>query len=92
MEAIITKSGLLLIKRKEDMKLTSCPVTSHKELNCGDWCPKFREPVKIFYDDISKDTMDSATNTDNPPKAEKIVIKICDGDVLIFDKFTDERI
>jgi hypothetical protein len=43
---LLTNEGLLKIKRAGTMKYQYCPYHP-AGLECGDWCPQFREPAEL---------------------------------------------
>ncbi len=47
----ITDEGHLMLKRGHSLKFQDCPF-HHNNKMCGDWCPHFEEPGRIFSTDI----------------------------------------
>jgi hypothetical protein len=79
MKGCIDQKGFLLIKRGKKFTDQVCPF--HEDF-CGDWCPHFSEPDKIY--DPKTGQNDGVTLV--------VRLELCHGKVLYFDEFVDERI
>ena len=80
MDGKICKDGSLEIKRTDLFKTQDCPFRSYhfhgKQESCGDWCPHFGEPKP----QCSEHSFPA-----------KVILEICHGKILYFDKFSDQR-
>lgn len=77
MEGKINQYGNLEIKRNGKLIVQWC-FFNHRDggHHCGDWCPQFGEP-------------DSYRGSEEAPNPA--LLNICQGRLLNFDKFIDER-
>ena len=48
---VINRYGELLLNRAGQLKKQYCPNGSIGRIACGDWCPKFNEPVNVNNED-----------------------------------------
>jgi len=88
----IDQNGILFIERGKYIKPQRCPSTTAwipnpdtrepvpVNMHCGDWCPKFGEPIKSSL----------TTTNGTQGKALQYKVTICDK-VLIFDELDDNR-
>jgi hypothetical protein len=95
----IDKDGFLEIKRGNTYKTQMCPFNTDIVTNedggfvknmapggasCGDWCPQFGEPAIELIGNMRDGVM---TTIDG----DGVTLPICQGRILVFNKFTDER-
>jgi len=89
MEGKINKYGALEILRVSRYEVQQCP--NKEDIgDCGGWCPQFGEPKKLrgFSNGL---TLEGIPCSPVSPPENSRTITICQGRVLEFDNFTDER-
>ena len=82
MKGKICKDGFLELWRRSEFKRQMCPVTNALAADCGDWCPLFGEPT---------DGLDYCSDTQKYVKTGETLLSICQGQILAFEEFKDER-
>lgn len=90
MKGMLNEKGLLGIERAGTTAPQGCPFQPHTDdqfpgygaILCGDWCPHFGEPELVFGSYTPQ--VQLATGGTR--------LRLCHGTVLVFDKFTDERL
>ena len=88
MKAQITEYGTLVIDRGRGSTATLCPFTKNDDVECGDWCPHFGEPVETSI--LNPEHL--VGDTDIPALITVYEITICHGRKLVFDSLKDYRL
>jgi hypothetical protein len=91
MKGMLNEKGLLGIERAGTTAPQGCPFQPHADDQfpgygatlCGDWCPHFGEPEA----DMELGEVDHCMYATGITR-----LRLCHGTVLVFDKFTDERL
>ena len=85
MKGKISKGGALLLDRGQGFRYTWCPFASMDQqgnfAECNETCPHFGEPK----------TVQSINVSTNNYVGDGFSLQICQGRVLYFDEFIDER-
>ncbi len=83
MKGKIDEKGVLHIQRGLEFKSMKCRQAGIlASVACDDGCPVFGEPQsELKFSDPS----------DNSKPSTVVLLKICQGIILIFNQFTDER-
>lgn len=94
MEGKINEHGTLEIKRAGQFRKMDCRFGGMDHManfkKCNHFCSKFGEPKHPIYK-LGDNPVPGDKSFSEPLSFRKTSLKLCGGDVLIFDKFTDER-
>lgn len=94
MKGKISASGHLSIYRGSDYKFQECRESATGDTMqleydyCGDACPRFGEPEKEVERYVQVDTY---CERHRVSETGKTLLHICQGRILTFDEFEDER-
>jgi hypothetical protein len=92
MNAIIDSEGFLNIERPRTIQAVECPFSAVSRV-CGEWCALFQEPEPVIVGKMQNTSLAVPGRHGSQvmmPK-NKTGLRLCNGNVLIFDRLIDKR-